>query len=322
MRAIRVNATGGPEVLSIEDIPTPEPSEGQVLIDVEYAGVGFVDTLFRDGTFPLAVPFTPGIEVSGRVRSIGAGVAGFEPGDPVAAVLNDFGRGAVAGGYAESALASADLVIPLNSSIDSAIAAGSMVNGATAWIALHRLAGLTETDTVVVLGASGGIGSAAAHLALAAGATVIAVVGSVERGEELRAAGAKVALRAQLEQDLASIAPEGITVVIDPVGGVARQVAIDALAPLGRLVMVGTASGNDVQLSTDLIWHRSLQVSGISLGGIAHLHPSLVRQGALSALEVLANRPVIARLDQAAHVHAALATGRAPVKTVLSVTGP
>lgn len=319
MRAIRVNATGGPDALVLEDIPVPTAGEGEVLIDVDFAGVGFVDTLFRDGTFPLATPFTPGIEVAGRVRSTGPEVAGLAPGDRVGAILNDFGRGSVAGGYAEVVVARADLVIPLPDSVDSSVAAGSLVNGATAWIALHRLAGVTASDTVLVLGASGGIGTAAARLVIAAGATVIAAVGSVERGTALVEAGAQLARRTHLAEDLARIAPHGPSVVIDPVGGSARRTALDELAPFGRLVMVGTASGDDVPLSTDSIWHRSIQVAGISLGGIAHLHPPLVRDSALRALEVLRDHPEIAPLDQAAQVHAALAASSAPAKTVLAL---
>src|SRR5689334_21970631 len=103
MRAIVVEAPGSVEALRLSDVADPSPAEGEVTIDVSYAGVGFVDTLFRSVAFDLPTPFIPGLEVTGHVRAVGPNVEGFTPGQPVAALLNDFGRGMRAGGYAEIA---------------------------------------------------------------------------------------------------------------------------------------------------------------------------------------------------------------------------
>jgi NADPH2:quinone reductase len=95
--------------MHVTEVPIPEPGEGEAAGDVQYAGVGFVETLFRNGTFSLPLPLTPGIGVAGTVRAVGPGVTGLRAGQPVAALLNDFGRGSLAGGYAELAIARADL---------------------------------------------------------------------------------------------------------------------------------------------------------------------------------------------------------------------
>jgi NADPH:quinone reductase len=153
---------------------------------VEFAGVGFVDTLFRGGAFTLPVPFIPGIEVTGRVRAVGPGVAGFTPGQPVGALLNDFGRAARAGGYGEIAVAHVSMTVALPGTADLALMAGVLVNGVTAWMALHDLARLMASDDVLALGASGGLGGISCRLAAVHPARgVIGVVGSEAR----RAAG-------------------------------------------------------------------------------------------------------------------------------------
>jgi NADPH:quinone reductase len=165
MRAVVVERPGPVEALQVREYPEPTPRAGEVSIAVHYAGVGFVDTLFRAGAFDLPTPFIPGIEVTGRIRALGPDVTGLEKGQPVAALLNDFGRSARAGGYAEVALAHTSMVTALPEDADLAWVAAVLVNGVTAWIALHQLAHLQVTDQVLVLGASGGLGSIACRLA-------------------------------------------------------------------------------------------------------------------------------------------------------------
>ena len=163
-------------------MPDPSPAQGELSVEVEFAGVGFVDTLFRSGAFALPTPFVPGIEVTGHVREVGAGVTGFVPGQPVGALLNDFGRRPRAGGYAEIAVAHASMAVPLSGDADLAGVAGILVNGVTAWMALHDLARLDVNDDVLVLGASGGLGNITSRLAaLHPARRVIGVVGSEAR---------------------------------------------------------------------------------------------------------------------------------------------
>ncbi len=138
MRAMVVSQTGPAEVLRLAEIPEPKPGEGEVATDIAYAGVGFVDTLFRGGAFSLPVPFVPGIEVKGRIRALGPGVTGLTVGQHAAALLLDFERGSNAGGYAEVAVARADLVTALPENSDLAQAAALLVNGVTAWRASAR----------------------------------------------------------------------------------------------------------------------------------------------------------------------------------------
>lgn len=301
MRAAVVKAPGPAESIEVIDVPDPRPGPGELSIDVEFAGVGFVDTLFRAGAFPLPVPFVPGIEATGRVREVGSDVTGFEPGQPVGALLNDFGRGPRAGGYAEIAVAHASMAVRLPADASLERFAGVLVNGVTAWMALNDLARLDVADDVLVLGASGGLGGTSSRVAaLHPARRVIGVVGS----EAKRAAGAAECTDVILAADLPAAIDEltggrGVDVVIDPVGGTPRSRAFDALAPFGRLLVLGNASGEDPALSGD---------------------------AALSAVALFTDRgllrepgPVVVSLQDVAEVHRALENRTAPPKTVLAI---
>jgi NADPH2:quinone reductase len=182
MHVAAVEEFGPPSQLRLTRHPVPEPGPDEITIDVEYAGVGFVDALFRAGAFDMPRPLVPGIEVTGRVRAIGPGVTGFAPGQLAAALLNDFGRGPRAGGYAEVAVAHATMAVPVPDGADLPQVTAVISNGVAVWIALHDLARLRTQDRVMVLGASGGLGATAARLAaLRPAAQVIGVV-SRDRG--------------------------------------------------------------------------------------------------------------------------------------------
>ena len=324
MKAVVVSRFGGPEVLAVEEQAEPRPGPGEITIAVRYAGVGFVDTLFRSGHFRfLAPPFTPGIEVAGDVLEIGEDVTGLEPGQGVAALLNDFFRGGRAGGYAEVAAARADLVTPLPAEMDPADAAALLANGVTAWIALTDVARLAPSDTVVVLGVSGGVGGQAARIARASGAArVIGIVGSPERAELATVNGCDEVLVAGDGAGPDPLAPD---VVFDPVGGDLRRRLIGRLAPFGRYVVVGNASGDDIEVSTDGLWHASATVTGFSLGGIAHLRPGLVRDAMAAVLDRQAKGELgelthtVLDMAEAATAHRWLAERSGPGKVVLAV---
>lgn len=327
MRAIVIDAPGPADALRVVDAPDPSPAAGELSIDVEFAGVGFVDTLFRAGVLNLAMPLVPGIEVTGRVREVGPGTDGFRVGQPVAALLNDFGRGPRAGGYAEIAVAHASMAAVVPEDADLALIAAALVNGVTGWIALHELARLRVADTVLILGASGGLGGITSRLAAIHPARcVIGVVGS----EAKRAAAAPECTDVILAADLGPSIDRltdlgGVDVVIDPVGGALRAQAYERLAPFGRLVVLGNASGQDPPLSADAAWHGTRQIMGLSLGGVAHIAPGQVT-GALMRVIDLVNSgvlrqptPTILPLEGAADVHDALENRTAPAKTVLAV---
>lgn len=327
MRVAIVTAPGPADSLRVAEAPDPHPAEGELSIDVEFAGVGFVDTLFRAGTFALPMPLVPGIEVTGRVREVGPGVSGFAVGQPVGALLNDFGRGPRAGGYAEIALAHASMAAPVPDGADLARVAAVLINGVTAWIALHNLARLQVDDDVLVLGASGGLGGTVSRMAAIRPARrVIGVVGS----EAKRASAAAECTEVIVGTDLDTAVDEltdgrGVDVVVDPVGGQLRAQAYERLAPFGRFLVLGNASGQDPALSGDAAWHGTRQLIGLSLGAVAHVIPEQVRT-AISAVVELTHRgvlpepaPSVVPLDDVVKVHQALEDRSAPPKTVLAV---
>ena len=324
MRAIVVREFGPPSVLEVAERPAPEPGSGEVSIDVAFAGVGFVDTLLRAGRFPLSTPFVPGIEVGGCVRAVGPDVEDLAPGQLVAAMLNDFGRSERLGGYAEVAIAHHSMVVAVPDSADLARVTAATVNGVTAWIALHDLARVSPDDRVLVLGASGGLGSIACRLA--ALHPVAQILGVVRR-EPRRAPNecSAVILADELDAKLVEVAPEGIDVVIDPVGGLQRRTGFEHLAPFGRHIVVGDASAEDSPLSGDAAWLNSRAVIGLNVGGIAHLRPALVTRALSAVVSLIANGtlsepdPVTLPLEEAGRVHQMFADGVAPTKMVLTV---
>jgi NADPH:quinone reductase len=327
MDAMVVEKPGPPEQLQLAQVPDPVPGPDEVLIEVAYAGVGFVDTLFRAGAFPLPLPMIPGIEVAGHVRAVGPGVTGFAPGDRVAALLNDFGRGPRAGGYAELAVAHASMAGHVPQGVELAVAAGAVVNGVTAWIALHELARIGPDDRVLVLGASGGLGGIACRIAAAAGPRQVIGVAGSERTRPLASAECTdVVLAADLEASIPRLTGgEGLDVVVDPVGGDVRELVFEHLAPFGRLLVLGDASGEDRRVSADAVWLGSRQVIGLSLGGVAHLIPGRVSAALEGVLALLARgvlrgpEPAVRSLHQAPEVHRELERRAAPPKTVLRV---
>jgi NADPH2:quinone reductase len=327
MRAVVVEAPGAPEALRLTERPEPEPGPGELTITVAYAGVGFVDTLFRSGALPLPVPFIPGIEATGHVRAVGPGVTGFTAGQPVAALLNDFGRGVRVGGYAEVAVAHQSMAAPLASDDDLARVAAEIVNGVTAWVALHDLARLDSRDDVLVLGASGGLGGTTARLAaLHPARRIIGVVGSAAKRASAPAECTHVVLAGELDDAVAEITGgRGVDVVVDPVGGAQREAAFGRLAPFGRHLILGNASAADPGLSGDAIWHGTRQVSGLSLGAVAHLVPDRVSAAAAAVADLVQRGflhgpdPAVRPLEEAADVHRALEDRTAPPKTVLAV---
>ena len=313
MRAIVLETFGEPDCMKLADVAVPQPGEGEIAVDVSFAGVGFVDTLVRAGKFDFApLPLTPGIEVSGHVRAVGAGVAGFVPGQPVAALLTDFTRGGM-GGYAETALARAALSVALPPDADLALAAATAVNGATAMMALEQV---RRGATVAVSGASGGLGRTLVAAASAAGASVLAISAKEGLAAELMALGASEVMSPGEAARLADV-----DLACDTVGGDLRQAFLRALRPGGRLVLLGNASGSDPALSGDEIWLKNVSVAGLSTGGLSHLVPDRVAAAARKALNtarLAMIRPTVLSLAQAPEAHRLLERG-AGGKFVLAI---
>jgi NADPH:quinone reductase len=233
MRAAVITALTGPDAVAIQERPEPAPASGQVLVDVEYAGVAFPDVLHTRGEYQRRpdVPFIPGWEVSGVVR---AGAGGFEAGDRVAAMP-------MIGGLAEIVAVDAHLVFPLPDGLPFDKAAALPLNYLTAHFAFTRRAQLKKGETVLVHGAAGGVGTAACQLAAAYGARVIAVVSTPEKGEVAKAAGAHEVVPVDGFRDEVRrlTGGRGVDVIVDPVGGDRFTDSVRSLAREGRLLVLG-----------------------------------------------------------------------------------
>ncbi|MBW8486177.1 quinone oxidoreductase family protein [Actinomadura parmotrematis] len=315
MRAVTIPRFGAADVLTVADVEAPEPGPGQVAIDVAYAGANFAEILYRQGVVDVPLPFVPGIEVSGHVRAVGDGVDGLRPGQPVAALTIVDG-----GGYAEVAVTAADLVAPLEDGLPLDVAAAVPSNSTTAFLVLDRIARIEPGESVLVHAAAGGVGSQLGQAARLLGAgRVVGSVGGAAKVEAARAFGyTEVVLRGER--------PDGLfDVVVDMVGGPSRQAGLDALAPLGRLVVMGNASGaEDVGLSANGLWFANKTVAGFNLAAFAAAHPAeagralrrAVRAAAAGDLRVgVETLP----LERAAEAHRRIESGATTGKLVLAV---
>jgi NADPH2:quinone reductase len=245
VKAWRVHETGEPrEAMRLDDVPTPRPGPGEVLLRVRAANVNFPDAMLCRGQYQIRppLPFTPGVEMCGEVAETGEGVTGLAPGDRVITPA-----ALPAGAFAEYAVVPAAGVLPAPEALDDAEAAALHIGYQTGWFGLHRRAALRAGETLLVHAAAGGVGSAAVQLGKAAGATVIGVVGGPEKAKAARALGADVVVDRHAE-DFVAVVKEatggrGADVVYDPVGGDAYTRSTKCIAFEGRIVVVGFTSG-------------------------------------------------------------------------------
>jgi NADPH2:quinone reductase len=323
VRALVLTALEGPAALELRDVPEPERADGTVLIDVHAAGVSFPDLLLTRGQYQLKAepPFVPGVEVAGVVRSAPEDAA-------VAAGDRVFAQTGL-GGFAEAALAPAALTFPLPERLSFAQGAGMLMNHHTAVFALARRGRLAEGETVLVHGAAGGVGSAAVQVARGLGAgRVIAVVSSEAKAEVARAAGAHDTVLAGDEwatgaRELAG--GRGADVIFDPVGGERLGQSLRALAPEGRLLVVGFAEGSIPQIAANRILLRNVDVVGVNWGGFLAVDPAAVVQEAATIARLIASGhidPVVGsqhQLEDGAAALREIEERRATGKVVLSV---
>jgi NADPH2:quinone reductase len=326
MRAMGFRRNGGPEVLELVDVPVPQPGPGQVLVKVAYAGVNFAEIMVRRGSIATGQGLNvPGLEAAGHVVSLGAGVSGFEPGQPVAA-LTHFGAGA-SGGYAEYAVVPAALVYPLGE-LDLTTGAAFPVVVSTAY-GLLTTGRLGEGDTVLIHAAVGGVGSVAAQIARVLGAgRVLGTVSTPAKAEYARQFGYdRVYLRDEFAERITEeFGARPLDVVLDSVAGPTRAASIELLAPLGRTLVYGNSGDNpDLQVSSNELWHRSRAVIGFSLGELATHSQDRLRRIALPALDILATGKVtvpiaeVVDLDKAADAHRLLESGASTGKILLRI---
>jgi NADPH:quinone reductase len=270
MKAVLCRAWGGPESLVLEEVPTPQPGPGEVLVEVAAAGVNFADTLMIAGKYQEKppFPFSPGLEIAGRLRALGAGVTGLEVGQRVVA-LTDWG------GYAEAALARAGDVYPIPDALGPdrfgwAEAAGFPITYGTAHAALRWHAALRPGEVLLVHGAAGGVGLAAVEVGKAIGATVIATAGGADKLAVAEAHGADHLIdyrREDIRERVKAItAGRGADVVFDPVGGDVFDASLRCIAWSGRLLVIGFAAGRVPQVPANILLVKNIAAMGVYWG--------------------------------------------------------
>jgi NADPH:quinone reductase len=271
VRTVVCNELGPPSLLRVEERPDLVPGPSQVVVDVEAAGVNFVDGLFIAGQYQIKppLPFTPGSEVAGRVAAIGAEVIGHAVG---ARVMASTGLG----GYASQVAVPPSALIPLPDRLDAPRAATFIQSFSTCLLALRDRARVLPDESVLVLGAGGGIGLAAIGLARAMGCRVIGAASSESKREAALAAGAGAVIDTSTEsvkdRARAWAGGTGVDVVVDPIGGPAAEQALRALGDGGRYLVIGFASGEIPRLPLNQVLLRNRSVLGIDWGIWAMQH--------------------------------------------------
>lgn len=264
MKAIRVHQVGGPEVLRLEDLPTPKVNPGQVLVRVEAVGVNHMDVSQRAGSWPLPLPYTPGWEMAGTVEATGEGVNHLPVGLRVACPNLP-----APGGYAEYVVVPAALLIPLPDAISTRQAAAVLLQGFTAHALIFTVYPVRQGDTVLIHSAAGGVGQLAVQLAKRRGARVLGTVSTASKVQAARSAGADEVIvtgESDFTEEVRRLTEGvGVHAVYDAVGRETFTKGLDALRPRGVMVSYGNASGPvDPVPLTDLLHRGSLFVTRLS----------------------------------------------------------
>jgi NADPH2:quinone reductase len=322
MKAILCEQWGGPETLRLVDIPLPEPGPRQVRVRVAAAGVNFPDVLIIQRKYQVQppLPFTPGAEIAGTIEAIGAEVEGLRPGMQVAALCGT-------GGFAEQCVVDASLCVPVPPGAPLELAASLMLAYGTAWHALRDRAALQPGETLLVLGAAGGVGLAAVQIAAAIGARVIAAASTPEKRDLCRAHGAAETLDYE-HDDLRDAlkrctAGKGVDVVFDPVGGRFAEPVFRSIAWRGRYLVIGFADGNVPALPLNLPLLKGASVVGVFWGEFARREPQRNAEGLREVMGWIASgriRPLVSHryaLAQAPQALADMAARRVVGKVVV-----
>lgn len=321
MKAIRMHTLGGPEVLRYEEVPAPQVGEGQMLIKVAAAGVNYADLSRRKGTYArqIPLPFILGSEVAGTIVQVGPGVDGFKAGDRVMAWP---GRG----GYAEYVAAPAVSVYAIPSTLSFEQAAGMPVVFLTAYHLLKTCAHVRPGETVLVQAAASGVGTIAVQLAKLWGARVIATASTDDKLKRVQELGADILINYR-ECDFAAEVrtltdQRGVEIVLECVGGEVLTKSLTCLAPMGRLIIYGRASGTLPMLDPAQILTHNIAVIGLHLG-MPPWRPEMHRdpmQELLGLVQAGQVKPIVDRafpLTDAAAAHQYLADRRTMGKVVL-----
>jgi NADPH2:quinone reductase len=304
MKAIRVHQFGGPEVLNLEEIPTPKPDAGQVLVRVRAIGVNPYDTYMRAGTYAIKppLPYTPGSDAAGTVEAVGPGVTKVKPGDRV------YTSRTLTGAYAEYALALEEQVYRLPGNISFEQGAGVWVPYGTAYHALHHFAKARAGETVLVHGASGGVGTASVQIARAMGMTVFGTAGTDKGLELVKREGAHQAFNHRHagyhEEIMKASAGRGVDVILEMLANVNLGADLKMLATEGRVVVIG--SRGDVTITPRDLMSRRASVRAFTLWAAQAAEVAEIHAGLFAGMENGTLRPVVAKqipLAEAARAH-------------------
>lgn len=264
MRAVIATEPGGPEVLTITDLPDPSPAEGEVVVDMAATAVNRADLLQRQGKYPPPPGESEvlGLECSGVVSEVGAGVVDWSVGDEVCALL-------AGGGYAAKVRVPAGQVMPVPSGVDLVTAGALPEVACTVWSNVFMIAGLQSGETLLVHGGAGGIGTMAIQLAHTLGSRVITTAGSAENLEVCRSLGADVTINYRDEDYVAAVKDategKGADVILDNMGAAYLGRNVDALATEGRLVIIGMQGGTKGELNIATLLSKRGAVIATSL---------------------------------------------------------
>ncbi len=279
MRALLSRAPGGPETLELAELPDPVAGPGQLLVDVKACAINYPDVLIIEDKYQFRPerPFAPGGEIAGVIAAVGEGVSGWSAGDRAIAMLGH-------GGLAEKLVIPAAMAVPLPDGRGFEEGSALVLTYATTIHALLDRGGLKPGETLLVLGAAGGVGLAAVELGKAYGARVVAAVSSNEKAEAAKAAGADEAIvyprgpfdkegaKALAQQFKAAVGPNGADLIYDPVGGDYTEAALRAIAWQGRLLVIGFPAGIP-RLPLNLTLLKSCDVRGVFWGAFAARDP-------------------------------------------------
>jgi len=324
MKAIQLTQYGEPEVLEYKDVEVADPAEGEALIQIKFAGVNFIDIYQRRGTYPIALPYTLGLEASGTVEAIGKGVTNVKPGDRVAYIHKP-------GSYAEYSLVAADRLIPLPADLSFEEGAAFPLQGMTAHYLLHEFRALKQNEIVLIHAAAGGMGLLLVQWAKHLGARVLGTTSTQEKAKLVKAAGADEVIIYTKQNFVDEVQRltngYGADLIIDGVAKTTFAGNLEAAALRGNIVIFGSASGVADPISPNQLMMRSLTVSGGSLFNyILTTKELMARANAVIAgvqqgwLKLHIDQ--IFCLEKAADAHRKLEERKTAGKVLLDTSGP
>ena len=322
MQAILAREFGGPEVLKLEEVPEPKAGTGQVRVKVHAVGVNPYDTYMRSGGYAIKpdLPYTPGADAAGVIDQVGDGVTGLTAGDRV--YVSGTAAGKAHGAYAQYAVCTPEQVHRLPERISFRQGAGLFVPYVTAWRALFGRANTRAGDTVLIHGASGGVGIAATQFARAAGATVIGTAGSEDGLAVVRAQGARHAVNHKtpgyLDEIIAHSGGRGPDVILEMLANVNLDSDLSVIAPGGRIAIIGNRGR--IEIDPRKIMTKDVSVFGLALWGIPADEVRRAHAAIIAGLESGALNPVVGTelpLRDAARAHQQVMAPGARGKIVL-----